>query len=327
MTLRSLKNWLLTLAAAALIFISLMVLIPDRSPLNADIVERFRRLTGDVEWLPAGTIPIRFDTFHPQGMTFVGDHIFFSSVEVTVRTEKYERPFVGYDRTAGEGVGHLFKIDRDGNLVASIRLGEGDAYHPGGIDFDGSFIWVPVAEYRPNSRSIVYRVDPSTMEATEVFRFDDHLGGLVFDTSAATLHGVSWGSRFFYSWKLNGDLGLTENQLDPAEQRVLNGSSYIDYQDCQYSAVNYMLCGGVKTHAVQTIGDTASLELTIGGIDLIDLRSQRAVHQVPISWRAEGGKVMTTNPFFVEPKDDFLRFYFLPEDNESVVYIFDANRE
>jgi len=24
-------------------------------------------------------------------------------------------------------------------------------YHPGGIDFDGVNIWVPVAEYRPDS--------------------------------------------------------------------------------------------------------------------------------------------------------------------------------
>ena len=31
-------------------------------------------------------------------------------------------------------------------------------YHPGGIDYDGRHIWVPVAEYRPNSRSIIYRV-------------------------------------------------------------------------------------------------------------------------------------------------------------------------
>ena len=46
-------------------------------------------------------------------------------------------------------------------------------YHPGGIDYDGDDIWVPVAEYRPNSRSIVYRVDPETMKATEVFRFAD----------------------------------------------------------------------------------------------------------------------------------------------------------
>ncbi len=46
--------------------------------------------------------------------------------------------------------------------------GDGAMFHPGGIDFDGQFIWVPVGEYRPDSRSIVYRVDPVTMAATGV---------------------------------------------------------------------------------------------------------------------------------------------------------------
>jgi hypothetical protein len=59
---------------------------------------------------------------------------------------------------------------------------------------------VPVAEYRPNSRSIVYRVDPATMKADEVFRFPDHIGGIVRNTDDNTLHGVSWGSRRFYRW-------------------------------------------------------------------------------------------------------------------------------
>jgi len=36
---------------------------------------------------------------------------------------------------------------------------------------------------------------------------------------------------------------------------------------------------------------------------------------------------MSTNPFFVEPRDDHLQFFFMPEDNESTIYIFDANRE
>jgi hypothetical protein len=52
-----------------------------------------------------------------------------------------------------------------------------------------------VAEYRPNSQSIIYRVDPETMKAEEMFRFKDHIGGLVRDTEDNSLHGVSWGSR------------------------------------------------------------------------------------------------------------------------------------
>ena len=37
-------------------------------------------------------------------------------------------------------------------------------YHPGGIDYDGEYIWGPVAEYRPNSESIIYKVDAETLK-------------------------------------------------------------------------------------------------------------------------------------------------------------------
>src|SRR4029077_12168589 len=92
-----------------------------------------------------------------------GETIFVSSVEV-------------HDRDAGKGVGHLFKINSDGALVADLKLGEGSIYHPGGIDYDGSYIWVPVAEYRPDSRSIVYRVDPDAMAPTDIMRASSWIG-------------------------------------------------------------------------------------------------------------------------------------------------------
>ncbi|MGH9372576.1 MAG: DUF6454 family protein, partial [Vicinamibacterales bacterium] len=170
---------------------------------------------------------MRFTSHHPQGMVKIGDTIFVSSVEIKMRTRRLPRPVDGYDRDTGEGVGHLFKIDMAGNLVADIRLGEGTIYHPGGIDYDGKHIWVPVAEYRPNSRSIVYRVDPVTMEATEMFRFADHIGGIVHNTDDRTLHGVSWGSRRFYRWTLGDDGRVTNAGTPPETLRTLNASHYV----------------------------------------------------------------------------------------------------
>jgi hypothetical protein len=126
-------------------------------------------------------------------MVKIADMIFVSSVEVTVPTKRFAQPTDGFDRDTGQGVGHLFKFTTDGKLVADLKLGDGTIYHPGGIDYDGKDIWVPVAEYRPNSRSIIYRVDPATMKPTEVLRFADHIGGIVRNTDDNTLHGVSWG--------------------------------------------------------------------------------------------------------------------------------------
>src|SRR5215471_12391928 len=102
------------------------------------VAERTRNLTRGSRWSQVTSVPVGFRTFHPQGMVKIGETIFVSSVEVM-------------DRDAGKGVGHLFKMDLSGHLGADLRLGERAIYHPGGIDYDGRSIWIPVAEYRPDS--------------------------------------------------------------------------------------------------------------------------------------------------------------------------------
>jgi hypothetical protein len=121
---------------------------------NELVAERVQKLTRAVRWQPAAEIPIAFKTHHPQGMVKIGDAFYVSSVEIIKPTTRYPELREGYDRDTGEGAGHLFKIDAKGNLLADLKIGEGSIYHPGGIDYDGRHIWVPVAEYRPNSRAI-----------------------------------------------------------------------------------------------------------------------------------------------------------------------------
>ena len=218
-------------------------------------------------------------------------------------------------------IGHLFEIDKAGQLVADLKLGEGTIYHPGGIDYDGKSIWVPVAEYRPNSRSIVYRVDPETMKATEMFRFADHIGAIVHNTDDHTLHGVSWGSRHFYRWTLGRDGKVTNADTPPERLRTLNISHYLDYQDCKYVGGRRMLCTGV-TEMRQT-QDASPFRL--GGIDLVDLGDGRPVHQVPVLLWTAGGMDMTHNPVWLEPSATGVRGYFMPEDDNSTLYIYDVD--
>jgi Family of unknown function (DUF6454) len=106
----------------------------------------------------------------------------------------------------------LFAFNKQGELLKDIQLGEGIIYHPGGIAFDGKSIWVPVAEYRPNSHSIVYKVNYETMKVEEAFRVNDHIGGIVHDAQSGKLIGVSWGSRKFHEWNEKGQqLRVKEN--------------------------------------------------------------------------------------------------------------------
>jgi hypothetical protein len=253
-------------------------------------------------------------------MVKIGDVYYVSSVEVTVRTNRYPQSVDGYDRDTGEGIGHLFKIDSTGKLIADLRLGESAIYHPGGIDFDGRDIWVPVAEYRPNSRSIVYRVDPQTMKATAVFRFADHIGAVVYNTDDWTLHGVSWGSRRFYRWTLGRDERITNGAVRPEALRTLNPSHYVDYQDCKYVGGRRMLCTGV-TEIRQAAGGEP---FRLGGLDLIDLSASRPVYQVPLLLWTASGIDMAHNPSWITTTTDGLRAYFMPEDNRSIIYIYDV---
>lgn len=287
-----------------------------RSPLG----DRVMQLTRETRWTLAASIPVQFPTHHPQGMVRIGDVLFVSSVEVKVRTRRFAEPAGGFDRDTGEGVGHLFKMDMSGRLIAAVTLGEGTMYHPGGIDFDGTDIWVSVAEYRPNSRSIVYRVDPQSMKAVEVFRFADHLGAIVHDTEARALHGVSWGSRRFYQWEVGPDRAVAGRALAPEQLRRPNPSHYVDYQDCKYAGHHRMLCTGVTEFRA----DSGTPAFRLGGLDLVDLRDGRPIHQVPVMLWTKGGLDMTHNPVWIEPTARGLRAYFLPEDDASTLYVYDA---
>ena len=287
---------------------------------RAALGDTFMKLTRETAWKPVESIPITFTTHHPQGMVKIGDAFFVSAVEVTVPTHRFTPPAGGYDRDTGAGVGHLFKFDRTGHLIEDLKLGEGSIYHPGGLDYDGTSIWVPVAEYRPNSHSIVYRVDPSTMRPTAVLRFADHIGAVIHNTDDNTLHGVSWGSRRFYRWTLDRNGRVTNANATPERLRTLNASHYVDYQDCKYAGRGRMLCTGV-TEFRQTPG--APL-VRLGGMDLVDLRHGRPIHQLPVLLWTATGFDMTHNPAWIEANGPGLRAYFMPEDDKSTIYIYDV---
>jgi len=306
---------------SAVAFVVATVSLVAPPDVHSTVAERVKKLGRDSSWKPVTAIAVGFPTHHPQGMVKIGDTFFVSSVDVAVPTRRFPAPMNGYDRDAGQGTAHLFKIDRAGQLIRDLPLGEGTVYHPGGIDFDGVNIWVPVSEYRPDSRSIVYRVDPERMVATEVLRFADHIGAVVHDTDDHTLVGVSWGSRRFYRWTLGKDLKPTNATVPPDQLRALNPSHYVDYQDCKYVGGHRMLCTGVTELRQRP----EAPPFRLGGMDLVDLRDGRPLHQVPVLLWTAGGLDMTHNPVWIEATDRGLRGYFMPEDDTSTIYVYDVD--
>lgn len=270
---------------------------------DARVVEAVAKLDRNTAWELVEKLPLDFETYHPQGLTRVGDRLFLSSVEVIEPPVRYPEPVDGYDRSPGRGVGHLFVLDLKGRLLDDITLGEGDMYHPGGIDTDGRSVWVPVAEYRPNSAAVVYRVDVRTLKVTEAFRVDDHVGGVVPEPRTGKVHGVSWGSRTLYSWDRHG------RQL----QRRTNQSHFVDYQDCAYADSRKMLCTGITGFK-----NASGADFELGGIATIDLRTFDIEHEVPVTLWSTGGHVATRNPVLLEAlHGDGLRMWAAPDDGAS----------
>lgn len=280
----------------------------------ADAIKLLDRNTG---WQLVSEIDIAFDTYHPQGFALVGDNLFISSVEIIERTKRFEEPVHGLDRTPGQGVGHVFKTDRQGNLLAQVEIGKHEIYHPGGIDFDGTHLWIPVAEYRPDSKSIIYSMHPDSLIPIERFHVQDHIGGIIADTKNATLHAISWGSRRYYSWPSNYAPLNQENPL----VGTLNPSHYIDYQDCQYTGNHTAICTGLSGYHQPA----SQAHFALGGIELIDLFLQRPIHQVPFPFWTESGLPMTQNPVVLELEGSVLRLYAMPEDNKSRLFIFETD--
>jgi hypothetical protein len=288
------------------------------APADTGAGDRFAALTRASAWTLERAIPMAFPAHHPQGLVKIGDRLFISSVEVTTAPRRGAGTD-GFDRDTGRGVGHLFEATMDGRLVADIVLGEGAMYHPGGLDFDGRHIWVTVAEYRPDSRSIVYRVDPQTRRAADVFRVGDHLGGVACNTDDRTLHAVSWGSRWLYRFALDETGRPTHADAPLATLRTANRSHYVDYQDCQYVGGRRMLCSGIA----DVPRGAGQRPLPLGGIDLVDLVSGAPLHQLPVALGSAAGASLTRNPSYFEAADGGgVRAYFLPDDDTATLYVY-----
>ncbi|MBD1382454.1 DUF6454 family protein [Metabacillus arenae] len=274
--------------------------------------EQFQQLSRNTQWQKKEKIDLQFNVYHPQGMTRIGDLYYMSSVEIIEKTTKYDQPRDGYDRTPGKGIGHLFVFNKQGKLLKDIKLGEGNIYHPGGIAFDGKSIWVPVAEYRPDSKSIVYKVDPKTMKAEKAFSVDDHIGGLVRDDQSGKLKGVSWGSRKFYEW----------NKKGKQQQVKENPSHFIDYQDCEGIGQAKMVCSGISELPNPASGNFKPYEL--GGLALIDMKKLNPIHEVPLMEFSPQGHVITRNPVFLERAGQQLRLYAVPDDDEASLLVYET---
>lgn len=281
---------------------------------QSTVGDLFTKMTPQSDWKLVAKVPLQFNAHHTQGLVKIGGDFYMTAVEVKRWPERFSEKKGKFDRDTGEGVGHLFRFNDSGVLLDDVVLGKDSIYHPGGLDFDGQNLWIPVCEYRPLGNSIVYRYNLKDRIATEVFSVEDALGAMAVDLSSGILWGTNWGSRDFYKWKINKD-GQVQT---PFYERKPNPSFYVDYQDCHRVGNGRILCSGLRSY------DSGVGTFRLGGLDLIDLSDLRPVHQLPVNLYSDSGRVLTNNPVWLEVLGNALRAYFVPDDDEgSVLYVYD----
>ena len=175
-------------------------------------------------------------------------------------------------------------------MIQDVEVQEGDRFHPGGIATDMESVWVPVAEYRPNSTSSIQKRNKRTLDIEASFSVPDYVGCVA--TTAEYVIGGNWDSRDFYIWDHAGQLvrkvaNITENA----------------YQDMKFE-------GGVLVAS-------GLLRDGIGAIDWIEFPSFRLVRRLRVG-NTERQIPFTREGMAIRGKELLL----LPEDDPSRVFIF-----
>jgi len=267
------------------------------------IADEFLKYESESTWTLINQVKVNTDSYHPQGIILINDHYFITSVR---------RIFLS-------GKGYLMEVTRSGELVRELEFGEGDYYHPGGMAFDGEFIWVPLAVYSPNSKALICKVDPKTFKYEVVSQINDHVGTLVYDTTSNFLYGMNWGSVVSYKWVVTKDeVGKVNLVLQDNPIRIAN--QFMDFQDCKYLYGSVALCDGVHNFKVKTVDGEDFGEVQVGGLELLDLNDMRTIHSITFEQWVAKNIAMTRNPFTVEVAHDKIFFYFMPSNNDSTIY-------
>ena len=198
-----------------------------------------------------GPLNLNGELFHVQGVELDSQHIWVTSVDRKNRK------------------GYLHEFDRaTGNFLRRLELSDGVRYHPGGISLHNRSIWIPVAELKQNSSSVLVEVDADSLQILRTIEVADHLGCVA--ASASNLIAGNWDSKLIYIFDLNEKEGI----------RVVPNPTATRYQDMKFID-GKLVAGGSLTGRSGTIdwidwpSMTLSRTLATGATSPVD-RSSRA---------------------------------------------------
>lgn len=226
---------------------------------------------------PERVVALEGETHHVQGIAVVDGRFLATSVE----------------RTAREG--WLMEFDGAGKRVREVKIHDGAMYHPGGFDADGESLWIPVAEYRPKSRSVIQRRSAADFKLMSSFAVPDHIGAVAVASDRLFL--ANWDARKIYEYGFDGK--LIRERANPTAYR---------FQDLK---MRYgVLVGSAPAGKGEKVG---------GAIVWMDPEALNVTEVRPVGRTDRGVPLVQEG---IELRDG--RVYLLPEDTPSRVFVYDV---
>jgi hypothetical protein len=210
---------------------------------------------------------------HPQGITASADR---ATWFVTAVLRKEQKGLLVAFRAA------------DGGQVQRVEVQDGPRYHPGGLGRLGDTLWLPVAEYRRASTSVIQGRDARTLAVRSSFPVADHIGAVA--ATSAALIGCNWDARTFYEWTIEGQ-----------QSQVVQHEGAARYQDLQWTS-DGLLAGGL-------LGDQ-------GVVDLLEWPSLDLKERIVVG-QTDRGTALTAEGMAVAGNELLL----MPEDDPSRVFV------
>jgi len=140
--------------------------------------------------------------------------------------------------------------------------------HPGGIQSDGERLWIPVAESKPKTSSLIRifsiagLIAGQPAKAAFEFPVSDHIGAVAVSAARKLVFGANWDTETVYVWDFEGRL---ERRLNGAELEARglgvvsgpNGRAGLAVQDWKLLGDRLFASGlfrgpGVKSEAPQS---------------------------------------------------------------------------
>lgn len=214
------------------------------------------------------------ELFHVQGVDLDSRHIWVTSVDVA------------------NSKGYIHQFDRaTGRFLRRLELTDGARYHPGGISLHGGSIWVPVAEYKPNSSAVLEEIDMETLQLRRKIHVADHLGCVA--VSDHSIVAGNWGSQWLYVFDLRSG----------EQVRVVPNPSGTNYQDMKFIHGQLVASGYLTPLS--------------GAIDWIDWPSMKVVRTVRAG-ATDRAQSYTGEGMTLKGRDLFV----IPEDGPSRLFHF-----